>query len=182
VEAVDGIQRRSRKVARPHTRFGGGPKRQVTWFGPADQAYITVGAGAKVLLSSLDPGTAGLPKPTIVRSRGVVSINPVTAADAQIVGAFGIAIVSDQALAAGIASIPGPLNDSGWDGWFVWRSFAFTQTQLDATGSLIQSIQLEIDSKAMRKVSDNESLVAVAESQAVAFEIYDGVRTLFKLS
>jgi len=170
-------------MPRPHRTFGSrGPRRQTTWIGPADQGYITIGAGAKVIIASFDPAANGMNKPTVVRTRGMVSVNPVIAGDAQIVGAYGIGIVSDEAFAAGVAAVPGPINDADWGGWFVWRSFAFTQAQLDATGSLIQSVQMDVDSKAMRKMSTNETVVLVAESQAVGFEISMGLRLLFKLS
>ena len=104
------------------------------------------------------------------------------AADAEIVGAFGIAIVSDQAAAAGAASIPGPWSNADWDGWFVWEGFAMSLQFSDATGVFLDSVQSVIDSKAMRRVGDNDTIVAMCESQAVAFEIACPLRQLFKLS
>ena len=171
-------------MARPHRTFGrsGGATRQVTWVAPADQGYVAVAAGTAVILSSFDANVNNMPKPTIVRTRGVVSVKPAVGTDIEIVGAIGVGIVSDEAFTAGVASIPGPWSEADWDGWFVWRSFAFSQTQLDATGSLLNSIQIEIDSKAMRKQSENYTMVTLAESQAAAFEISTNLRTLFKLS
>ena len=154
-----------------------GPKRSTSWVGPADQGFIAVAAGAKQIISSL-PVTTDI---TLVRSRGEVGIQPQVNTDVIITGAYGMAVVTDQAFAAGVASLPGPLTDADWDGWAVWRSFAFQQVQLDATGTLLSTIRQEVDSKAMRKLTDNETLVVIAESQATAFEISFGVRTLFKL-
>jgi len=161
-----------------------GKRRAVTWVGQPDQGYTTIGANAKVLIASFDPSAAGLPKPTIVRSRGQVSIRPPvsTSTDAAIVGAYGLGIVSDQAFGVGITAIPGPWSRSDWDGWVVWRSFAFMLDFYTGAGVIMASIQQEVDSKGMRKMSDNETLVFVAESQAVSFDISMNIRTLFKLS
>jgi len=40
----------------------------------------------------------------------------------------------------------------------------------------------EVDSKGMRKVSDNENMVMIAQSQAGAFNIAMHLRTLWKLA
>jgi len=162
-----------------------GPKRQTTWIGPADQGYLAVGAGAKVLIASFDPFAAGLPKPTVVRTRGNVSIRQGTGiiVDTEIVGAFGLAVVSDQAFTIGITAIPGPFNDSGWDGWFVWGSFSIAYEAVGTSETLLMTDrQFEVDSKAMRKVTENETIVLVAESQGVALRASMPLRMLMKLS
>ena len=161
-----------------------GARRKTTWVGPADQGYLAVAAGAKIIVASFDAASNGLASPTIVRSRGQVSIFPgagVTG-DVEIVGAYGLAIVSDRAFAAGVASIPGPWTDAGWDGWFVWRSFHYTQEFLDATSMLRNFENQEVDSRAMRKITDDETIVLIAESQAIGFEISMPLRILMKLS
>ncbi len=161
-----------------------GPQRQVTWIGPADQAFISIPSTTKVIVASFDANSAGLPKPTVVRTRGVVSVRAdiPLAADQSFVGAFGVAIVSDRAFAAGAASIPGPFDDAGWDGWFVWGSFGDTYEFSDATGILSVSKDHIVDSKAMRKVTDDETIVFMAESQSGAFDINMPLRMLLKLS
>jgi len=114
----------------------------------------------------------------------MVSIKPSAfSADVDIVGAIGMGIVSDQAFAAGVASVPGLWDDPQWDGWYVWRSFAFHYEFHDATSTGLASLEFEVDSKAMRKVTDNETCVVVVESEgSAALEAFVGVRTLFKLS
>jgi len=119
----------------------------------------------------------------VVRTRGGVSQRPnVTTSDQTLVGAYGLAVVTDRAFAAGVASVPGPFTDAGWDGWFVWRSFSFDIEFNDSTGVWHPSIQQEVDSKAMRKITDDETVVLVAESQGGAFDISMPLRLLFKLS
>jgi len=130
--------------------------RLTQWIGPPDQAYITVASTATVLISSVnfeDPLT-------ILRTRGWIGLLPqVTAADVTITGAVGMAIVSAEALAAGVASTPSPYRDSDWGGWFVWRTFSLEFQFADATGFIMRETGFEVDSKAMRKVSPNEALI-----------------------
>ena len=160
-----------------------GPQRQTTWVGPADQNFVSVASGAKVIIGSFDAAANGLPSPTVIRSRGEVAykVNAVMA-DVNLAGAYGVAIVSDRAFTAGAASIPGPFTDAGWDGWFVWRSFSTAFEFADATGRMIVSERQEVDSKAMRKITDDETLVLMCESQAGAVDISMQLRFLFKLS
>ena len=167
------------------TRGRSGPKRVTSWVGPADQAFLSVATGAKVIISifTLATSVPSLDRPTIVRTRGEVSVHPASAAaDVSIVGAFGLAVVSTDAFAAGVASIPGPFDDADWEGWYVWRSFSFRYELLDATASLIFTRSWEVDSKAMRRLGTNTTCVAVAESQSGAFEISMPLRTLIKLA
>jgi len=149
------------------------------WIGPAIQGYQAVASGGATLI-----GSAPFAEPsTIIRTRGQVSIIPSTAgADLNIVGAFGIGIVTSEALAAGVASVPEPFTDADWGGWYVWRSFSYNLEFSDATGLNFLNWNFEVDSKAMRKITTNESLVLVAESQGGAFSISTPIRTLVKLS
>ncbi len=137
-----------------------------------------------MLIFSFDPDASGMLQSTLVRTRGVVAITPTNiAADIEYQGAFGVAIVTDIAVAAGIGSIPDPISDADWDGWAVWRSFAARMEFISGVGTQLMSQSLEIDSKGMRKVGDEESLVVVAASQSGdAFKVYDGTRHLFMLA
>ena len=160
-------------------------KRQVSWIGPADQAYVAVSTNASAIVASFDPGAVGLPKLTIVRSRGHISIRPqLLTGDLDIVGAFGMAIVSAQAFVAGAASIPAPFTEAAWDGWFVWQSFSahFGFEGGESDFFFQRDIAWDIDSKAMRKVTENEVVVLMCESQVGALRISAPIRMLVKLS
>ena len=162
-----------------------GPRRLTQWIGPAVQGYVSVTSGAKVAVSSFTPqaATPSANRPTVVRTRGMISIIPgAFSASVSIVGAVGCCIVSSDALAVGITAIPGPFSDSEWGGWFVWHSFAYRFEFDDATGVQFPNWNWQVDSKAMRKVGPNEALVQVAESQSGAFDIAAPLRTLVKLS
>ncbi len=166
-------------MTRPrHTRGFQKSARLTQWLGPANQGFVSVAGGGATLIS-----TAAFEAPgTVMRSRGMISVHvPSTLADSGIIGAIGIAIVSTEAATAGVASLPEPFTDADWGGWFVWRSFAFRFEFQSTTGTNYVPWYFEIDSKAMRKFAPNETMVAVAESQAGAFEIFDGTRHLLKL-
>ena len=173
-------------MARRRFPVARGPRRQTTWVGPADQAYITVTSAAKVLVGSFAPATSvpSMQRPTIVRTRGEIHVIPAAfAADVQIVGAFGMCVVSTDAAAAGIASIPGPFDDADWDGWFVWQSFGLTYNfDTAVSGRDVAGYRMEVDSKAMRKLGPNDTVAIVAESQSSAFQINSPLRMLVKLA
>ena len=77
--------------------------------------------------------------------------------------AIGVGIVTRQAADAGIGSVPVPITDASWDGWMYHRFFdLFDTAGVAAEGEA--KIQFEVDTKAMRKIHENEALVAVAES------------------
>ncbi len=152
--------------------------RLTQWIGPAAQGYIQVASTGATLVASFSFEEAL----TVIRNRGMVSFFPVAVTgDVQIVGAMGMALVSTEAFNAGVASIPEPFSDADWGGWLVWRSFSYTFEFADATGVNFVNWSFEVDSKAMRKVSPNETLVIIAESQVGAFEISAPIRTLVKL-
>ncbi len=170
-------------------RRGGGrvitrrARRKSTWVGPADQAFLSVPSGTKVLIASFDAAASGLPSPTVVRTRGEVAVRPtLTSADLSLSGAWGCAVVTDRAFAAGVASIPGPFTDAGWDGWFAWGAFSQRWDFQDATGAGYAAIGYPVDSKGMRKITDDETVVLVAETQTGAINIAMQLRLLMLLS
>jgi len=137
------------------------------------------------VIASFTPATSvpSLDRPTVVRTRGEVMIHPSSsAADISVIGAYGLCVVTSDALAAGAASIPGPFDDADWEGWFVWRSFGIRFESITQAGVLLNAVHHEVDSKAMRKVGTNEAVVLMAESQVGAFTISMPLRLLIKLS
>ena len=154
------------------------PRRKTTWIGPAVQGFVSVASGGATLLNSL----INSEPETLVRIRGMVTIAPtVVSADVSIVGAVGMGLVSEEAFAAGIASIPEPFTDADWGGWVMWRSFSYKFEFADATGVNFPNWSFEVDSKAMRKATANERLVTIAESQSGAFDISTPLRALTML-
>ncbi len=82
--------------------------------------------------------------------------------------AIGWAVVSDQAVAVGVTAVPTPVSELGSDLWFVHQYIL-------ARGiNLADYQQIEIDSKAMRKVEEGSDVVVVGERGAAS----DGVQLL----
>jgi len=158
-----------------------GPKRVTQWIGSAEQGIFAVGSNTSVLVQS----NATLQNTTVIRVRGLLSVQPGSfAADLDIKGALGFALVSDQAAAAGAVSIPGPWTDLDWGGWFLWVPWAGRVEFRSDTGIRFfdSQINIPLDSKAMRKVAPNETLVVMAESQVGAANVNLAFRMLVKLA
>ena len=167
-------------MARPRSFVRGrtGARRAVQWLGPADQAYVSVTSGGATLLSSF----AFAEPATVTRTRGQVSVIPQAfTADVEFAGAIGMGIVSAEAFAVGIASVPEPFSDADWSGWFVWRSFSYHFEFGTAEAFAFPDWSFDVDSKAMRKVGPNEVVVIVAESQVGPYKISTLFRMLVKL-
>ena len=153
-------------------------KRAFAWTGSADQGFVAIGAGASVIVSF----APGLGDDTIVRVRGEIAVNPSpSSADNNIVGAWGMGIVSDEAFAAGAASIPGPWTNKNWGGWFAWQAVVGTFEVTTDISRLLMSLRYPIDSKAMRKVKTNETVVEMYESQATAQTVASAWRMGLKI-
>ena len=152
------------------------------WLGTADQGFVSLASGAKVLLASTAAfglGSAG----TILRTRGILVMKPTTeGTSVALDGAFGIAVVSDTARATGITAIPGPFTDDDYSGWLVHQYIGARYRSATAVGEMWGSVQWEIDSKAMRKVGSDEAIVLVGESRSGAFDLLSHMRILFQES
>ncbi len=165
-----------------------GPRRQSEWIASADQnAVVALGASVVLLNQSLTAATfvaAGLAPSTIVRTRGSLYVHSdQTAANESGFGAFGMAVVNDNARAAGAASLPGPITDEGFDSWFVYENFGGMNFG-PSTGALFANpwTRYDFDSKAMRKVENGDAVVVMFENASLAagLEFIIKFRMLFK--
>jgi hypothetical protein len=87
------------------------------------------------------------------------------AANEHFEGAVGFARVTQVAATAGAASIPGPVTDAFWDGWYGWHGIQGEFSFITAVGYHPNGgYRIDFDSKAMRKVGPNDALVIVAEN------------------
>ena len=158
-------------------------RKPTDWSASLPQAALTaVPAASAVLDQVLIPIVGG---ETLIRSRGMLSFgSDQQAASEVILGAYGIGVVSAQAVSVGITAIPHPATDAAWGGW-LWHTFLQMEIRIgDATGmnpAWLQSIV--IDSKAMRKIGEEERLVFVVEntSASTGFEVASSVRLLSKV-
>ncbi len=127
---------------------------------------VSVAAGTKVLVAVLALSNPGINE-TIRRTRGRFIFTSDQAGTYEgTVAAFGWVVVNDLALAAGAASIPGPITDASDDGWLVWEGypalFGSTNTG-SSTNNSAQFRPTEFDSKAMRKVPEGFGVALMAE-------------------
>ena len=172
-------------------------RRKANWtVGPqsgADGVPIALSASSKVLMGVgavvLDSGI------TLVRTRGELMILLKTSSNAAggFVGAFGLCVVTDQAFAAGVGSIPGPVADDDWDGWFYHRYLALgsggaiaaaAAADEDQVNSVTAALRVEVDSKAMRKLTVGQTIVGMlelAEQGTATASIFFNSRMLVKL-
>ncbi len=119
----------------------------------------TVAAGTKVLLGFFFLATAF--EETLVRTRGIMHVKTDNiAAEEEQLGALGMIRATDRAVAAGAASIPGPITDGDDDGWFLWLPVA----QISVNNVINRGFHYTIDSKAQRIVREGQQLAVMFEN------------------
>ena len=135
-----------------------GPRRRTHWV-EASGALTRTATGASILTTA----TVGHEGETIVRVRGLATVSLISATSAGdgYFGAIGIAIVTAAAAATGAGAIPTPITEAGWDGWLLHRYLSAEKTL--GAGSPGEFDRAILDSKAMRKASEDENLVIVEE-------------------
>ena len=160
-------------------------KRLTSWFQFTPVENNFTGAGGTIIFS-LNAAALALRPFTIVRSRFLLSvISDQIVASENYGGALGMAVVSDQAVAVGVTAVPTPITDMGSDLWFLHQLFFASVHIEEATGngSFLRSTNIEIDSKAMRKVDIGQDLVIVGElALSSGFKLTVGGRMLVKVN
>ena len=144
--------------------FGGGrrsPGRLTEWIGRGfNTDGVALAASTVVIDSSFNAAALAKLPFTITRVVGLLSIQSDQNAAIELVfGALGFAVVSDQAVAAGVASVPNPVTDVSSDLWHVYQSFAAEGSASTNVGRPIQ--HFAFDSRAQRKVEQGMDCVAV---------------------
>ncbi len=167
----------NRTRSRFHSGGSRAPARLTEWTGTSEAgvAFQNVASNTKVIALQFSAASfLDLVPCTIVRTRIDIlwETDQISAGEIQI-GALGAAVVSDVANQAGAASIPGPISDPTFAGWFVFQPL---QNRFNfQTGVGFESVagkQYTIDSKAMRKVKIEEAVVIMVETAASS----DGAR------
>ena len=158
-----------------------GPKRATDWSASVPQAaYTGVAAATAQLLETFSPIVGG---ETLVRTRGLFAIRTdQPTADENQIGAIGMAIVTAQAVSVGITVIFHPATDAAWGGWFWHAYYAHRIEVVIGAGFAFDGVfQTIIDSKAMRKIDEDERLVVVIENLADGIEVLTNERFLTKV-
>ena len=169
-------------------------KRSTGWAqGPGGEANTTVTSSSIQILGSGVVTILG--KVTLIRTRGELSfaLSAATAGANGFACAFGIAVLTTPAFSAGTGSIPGPITEMDWDGWLYHRFFNCLSNapitnaaseDVDAMLPVAAAVRFEVDSKAMRKFDEDETIAAVFESVEIGTatgNLMFNSRMLFKL-
>ena len=169
---------------RPQARFRS-QRRAVSWddvsFG--DSTVIT--ATSNTLIATGFALTSE-PETTLVRLRGLVRMQLASSngIGSGFDGAVGICLVATPAFAAGVASVPSPLDEAAYP-WIYYQHFNVRgQIGSEVTGDMAFQ-RLVIDSKAMRKWNEDQTLIFVIqaiEEGVCSMEVTVGCRALIKLT
>ena len=141
-----------------------------SWTSLVNTGASGIAANAKVLLGSFSLSNPGIDE-TVLRTVGTILVySDQTAGSEGQLGAFGLIVVSDTALALGITAVPGPVTDGADDGWFLYQPI--NQRLNVASGVGLNpdfGIRYDFDSKAKRVVSDGKGMAIVVENASAAF-------------
>ena len=160
------------------------PRRPMFWEGASVFDQVATGAVSSFVIVS-EAILENIPLPTVIRTRGefVVRASAIGASGAQAIFSMGLIIQSARSIAAGVGGMPVPFGGIGSD-WFVHRMIPMQVEMVANEDSNQHNVRFEIDSKAMRKVDNNQGIVIVFQNTAVAstvtFEVVGALRLLFK--
>jgi len=171
----------ARRITRGNT-FVRGKRSATDWSASLPvSAFTTIVASGTLLAEVFTPIAGG---ETVLRTRGLFSyMSDQSAAIESQIGAVGIGVVSEQAASVGITAVPFPATDASWGGW-LWHSYFQSRLEfLSATGfDPNMAHNIVIDSKAMRKVGENERLVVVVQNvSAFGIRVLSNIRILSKV-
>jgi len=158
-----------------------GTKRISTWFQFQPLIITQASPGTATMIFSLNSAALALRPFTVVRTLFTYHVlsDQVASGEFQI-GAIGMAVVSDQAVAIGVTAVPTPITDMASDLWFAYSQFNQNGSGLNA-GQV--GYGYELHSKAMRKVDVGEDIIVVVESSGSAsagYSLITGGRLLVK--
>ena len=111
---------------------------------------------AKLLIGAFELSNDGIDE-TVLRTVGSIMLSQDGGGSQFILGAFGMIVVSESALAAGSISLPGPITDIQSDGWFV---------HVPVSGEGPDGIVVPFNSKAKRVIHDGSVIALMWEGEA----------------
>ena len=142
-----------------------------SWAALSSTAVVGVSTSTKVLVSSLSLSNPNIDE-TLLRNVGRILVkSDQVAATEVMIGAFGMIVVTDLAVAAGAASIPGPITDAADDGWLLYVPLVSDFTFVTAAGfSNTLSSVYDFDSKAKRKTGEGQKIAVMVENASASFQ------------
>jgi len=132
-------------------------------------APTSVPVASKVLLTTFTLDNPGIAE-VVRRTRGkFMATSDQGLVQEWHLGAFGVIPVTSVALAAGAASLPGPITNASDEGWLLWEPIVFLTGLSDGSSGFGSQDSQEFDSKAMRRVEDGYGLAVMVENASAAF-------------
>ncbi len=155
------VARRRATVGRTYKPSGG-------WSG-LTVGSTAVAANTKVLMASFAPQIGLTLTVRRIRISALYSSDQ-NAASETTLGALGVGVFSDTAIALGIGSLPDPITDVGDDVWMLFQGM-HTRISFVSGGGLVEpaGTLYEIDSKAMRKLPNGKSLAVIVGNESSSF-------------
>ncbi len=147
------------------------PPRKAAWeVGPGGGAIqVLTASGSSVIGAGALALEDGL---TMVRLRGHVTLYlRLGGINDAFFGAMGIGVYTAAAFAIGVTAMETPITDEAWNGW-LWHQYfglgtpvAITSSSNESAGATagVGMLQLDIDSKAMRKLHTEDVIAMVIE-------------------
>ncbi len=161
-----------------------GRRREMVWIGGGP--FITsLNSSGVALISSLNAAALAARPFTIVRARGWLKIiSDQTANTENSFAVYGHIVAKETAVGAGIASLPTPVTEAFAD-FHVYEMLSSGIKVVSAVSTFEGGFQRGFDSKAMRKVQDDDDIAEVAEAPASGISegmtLTSGFRILVKL-
>ncbi len=160
-------------------------RRESVWIPIGTFEATLSGAPSAALGLSLNAAALALRPFTIVRSRGIFQARSDQLAADEIYGAdLGMAVVTFQASTVGVTVVPTPVTDKGSDQFFVYEQL-FGRIQIGSgagTGPPTDLSQVvHFDSKAMRKVGEDDDVICAVENEINGVIVVVSGRMLLKL-
>ena len=159
-------------------------RRETIWIGIVETNTVLAAASNVVLFGGLSAGGLALRPFTVVRTRLLLNVkSDQRAVSENYSAALGISVVTEQAQAAGVGSVPTPYAELDSDVFFFWEQVAGQISVTSDIGVLEAGHSRYGDSKAMRKVEDGQDLATTIEASAVSngVTVFKAGRLLAKL-
>jgi len=140
--------------------------RKTFWLGGLFVEQNLASANSAAILTNLNAAALALRPFTIIRTRGIWGVfSDQIAADESQVVAYGSIIVSDEALAVGVSAVPTPVEQDS-SAWIHFSQTIQRFQQSSGVGTKPNMIPWNtiVDSKAMRKVEEGQTLIEVIQN------------------
>ncbi len=168
-----------RRRGRPQARA---PRRATDWQAAAavPTTRVSVVTDVNTPIAAITVEEGGPPPGTIVRIRGCLHVATATATGAAFLSlwACGIGLFDDRAVAVALgAGLPRPLNDADDESWMWWNCgyiglgpnglTGISGVDMSVGTGFDLTMQVPVESKAMRKWEENKQLVWIMEQTTV---------------